>query len=110
MPLPELMTRKTSHAEPINPIVVSNIILSGATLLLLSFYVVQANIIAASRYQMKSMSEEIASLNDLKVSLTAERSRLETPSELSAFARNRNMVEAKEVTYLFENGNVALRR
>ena len=96
--------------NPINPILVSNVILLGLFGLLLSFYIIQANIIAADKYKVKILNEKLTSLNEIRTSLAAERSETEDPSELMEFARAKGMIEAKNITYIFENGNVALRQ
>ena len=97
-----------TQVQPINPILVSNVILLGIFGLLLSFYIVQANMIAADKYKVKILNEKLTSLNEVRTSLAAQRSGTEDPSELTEFAQARGMVQAKNVTYIFENGNVAL--
>lgn len=99
----------STQIQPINPILVSNVILIAVFGLLLSFYIIQANMIAADKYQVKFLNEKLTSLNEVRTSLAAQRSETEDPSELMEFARAQGMVEAKNVTYIFENGNVALR-
>ncbi|MBI2064163.1 MAG: hypothetical protein HYT66_00405 [Candidatus Yanofskybacteria bacterium] len=98
-----------TQIQPINPILVSNVILLGIFGLLLSFYIIQANIIAADKYKVKILNEKLTSLNEIRTSLAAERSETEDPSELMEFARAKGMIEAKNITYIFENGNVALK-
>lgn len=110
MPWPDIMTKSVAYAQPINPILVSNIFLLGIAGLLLSFYIIQANIIAADKYKIKILNEKLTSLNEVETSLAAQKSEAENPSGLMEFARSRNMVEAKNITYLFENGNVALKQ
>lgn len=110
MPWPEIMTKPVICAQTIDPILISNILLLGIAGLLLSFYIIQANNIAADKYNIKILSEKLTSLNEVKTSLEAQRAEIDNPSELMEFAQSRNMVEAKNITYLFENGNVALRQ
>ncbi len=98
-----------TQIQPVNPILVSNVLLLGVFGLLLSFYVIQANIMAADKYKVKILNEKLMSLNEIRTSLTAERSETEDPSELMGFVRAKGMIEAKNVTYIFENGNVALK-
>ena len=98
-----------TQAQPIDPILVSNVILLGIFVLLLSFYIIQANMIAADKFRTGALKEKLASLNEVKTSLAAEMSGTEDPSELAEFARERGMVQALNVIYVFENGNVALR-
>ncbi|MEX2090546.1 MAG: hypothetical protein WD989_00205 [Candidatus Paceibacterota bacterium] len=104
------MTKASAQIQPVNPILVSNVILFGILGLLLSFYVIQANMIAADRYNIKILNEKLASLNEVRTSLVAERSKTEDQSKLIEFALSIGMVEAKNVSYVFENGNVALRQ
>lgn len=96
--------------QPINPILVSNVILLGVVGLLLSFYIVQANMIAADKYSVRMLNEKLTVLNESRTSLAAEMSESGDPSELMEFARSRGMVQALSITYVFENGNVALQR
>lgn len=103
------MTKNNVQIQPINPILVSNVLLLGIVGLLLSFYIVQANMIAADKYKVGALNEKLTSLNEVKTSLSAEMSEIEDPSELAEFARATGMVQASNVTYIFENGNVALR-
>lgn len=102
-------SQRASASNGINPILVSNVILIAVFGLLLSFYIIQANMIAADKYQVKFLNEKLTSLNEVRTSLAAQRSETEDPSELMEFARAKGMVEAKNITYIFENGNVALR-
>lgn len=110
MPWPDAMTRSDAYAQPINPILVSNVILLGIFGLLLSFYIIQANMIADNKYQIKVLNEKLTSLNEVRTSLAVQRSDIEDPFKLMEFARAKGMVQAKNVTYIFENGNVALQR
>ncbi len=73
------------------------------------YYVVQANIIAASNYKVSLLNQKLESLNEVRSSLAAQKSSIEDPARVLDFALSQNMVEAKNATYLFENGNVALR-
>lgn len=110
MPWPEVMTKLIARAQTINPILISNILLLGIAGLLLSFYIIQANNIAADKYKIKILGERLTSLNEVRTSLEAQRAEIDNPSGLMEFALSRNMVEAKNITYLFENGNVALKQ
>ena len=94
----------------INPILVFNVTLLGIAILTLSFYVIQANMVATNKYKVQILNEKLVSLNEVRTSLTAQRSETEDLSMLMKFAVSRNMVEAKNITYLFENGDVALKQ
>ncbi len=73
------------------------------------FYVVQANIIAASYYKISRINQTVDSLNEVRSSLASQKSSIEDPARVLDFALSRNMVEAKDAVYLFESGNVALK-
>ena len=88
--------------------VVNTIILLIAGLLMI-YYVVQANIIAASNYKISMLNQKLESLNEVSSLLAAQKSAMEDPAKILEFALSHNMVEAKNAVYLFENGNVALR-
>ncbi len=80
-----------------------------AVVLMLVYYVVVANSITAWDYKIQKISEKLLSLNEEGSSLMAQRAHLEDTGLLDSFAKSSNMVEAKNVVYLFENKNVALR-
>ncbi len=86
--------------------IVNTIILLIAGLLII-YYVVQANIIAASNYKVSMLNQKLETLNEVRSSLAAQKSSMEDPARILDFALSQNMVEAKNPVYLFENGNVA---
>ena len=88
----------------------ANIGLACSTLLLLGFYVLHANMMAAAHYEIKQLNEQVTLLTDGNSALSAQRTQLEDPSLLAEFAVSHNMVEAKDTLYLFDGGNVALQR
>ena len=96
--------------QPINPILTSNVILLGIAALALFFYIIQANMMATDKYKIKALGDKLTSLNEVLTSSAVQRSQWEDLSGLLEFARSKNMVEAKSVTYIFENGDVALQR
>jgi hypothetical protein len=75
---------------------------------LMVYYVIQANIIAASNYKINALSQQLESLNEIRGSLAAQKSSMEDLGRVLSFALSQNMVEAKNAVYLFENGDVAL--
>ena len=52
----------------------------------------------------------MARLSEYQGTLSAEKTATGNPQAAALFARANNMVEAKDIVYVFENGNVALRR
>ena len=93
----------------IDPIFIFNVILFLIAGLLMIYYVVQANIIAASNYKISLLNQKRESLNEIRSSLAAQKSSMEDPARILTFALSQNMVEVKNATYLFESGNVALK-
>ena len=104
------MTKTNIQILSINPILISNVTLLAVLGLVLSFYIIEANMMAADKYSIKVLDEKLTALNEVRTSLSAKQSVIEDPSGLMDFAKSHNMVEAKNVSYMFENGNVALRQ
>jgi hypothetical protein len=104
------MTKTNAQLQTINPILISNVLLLGISGLLLSFYIIQANMIAADRYQVRVLDEKLTSLNEVRTALASQRSQVEDPSDLMEFAKSHGMVQSSNISYVFENGNVALRQ
>lgn len=77
--------------------------------LLMIYYVIQANIIAANNYKINTLNQKLDSLNEIRSSLDSQKSAMEDPARVLNFALSRNMVEAKNAVYLFGDGEVALR-
>ncbi len=73
-------------------------------------YVLQMNALTASNYSIRTLQESIASLNETHGTLSITQSAADDASLISRFAQQNNMIEANNVSYLFENGNVALIR
>ncbi len=106
----------TKHAvvKALNYNSVSTVFIINAGVLLIAsllviYFVIQANIIAASSYKISQLNQELQSLNETRSSLAVQKSAMEDPARLLDFALSQNMVEAKNAAYIFENGNVALR-
>lgn len=102
------MKKETVHNSISTVFVVNTIILLIVGLLMI-YYVVQANIIAASNYKINTLNQKLESLNEVHSSLAAQKSSMEDPARVLNFALSQNMVEEKNAVYIFENGNVALR-
>ena len=103
------VTVKELRHNPISTVFVVNTIILLIVGLLMIYYVVQANIIAASNYKISMLNQKLESLNEVSSLLAAQKSAMEDPAKILEFALSHNMVEAKNAVYLFENGNVALR-
>ena len=105
----------TKHAQvkelkhnPISTVFIVNTVILLIAGLLMVYYVVQANVIAASNYKTSSLNQKLESLNETRSSLAAQKTSMEDSAKVLDFALSQNMVEAKNVVYLFENGDVAL--
>lgn len=96
--------------NPISTVFIVNTIIMLIAGLLMVYYVVQANVIAAGNYKISLLNQELESLNETRSSLAAQKSLMEDPEKVLNFALSQNMVEAKNVVYLFENPDVALGR
>ena len=87
---------------------VLNVGLLVIALILIVYFISSANAIAAQRYSIRHLIEKSASLSAENGALMAERASFEDSTLLSDFARAGNMVEARDVAYIFENGSVAV--
>ncbi|MBI2062273.1 MAG: hypothetical protein HYT64_01075 [Candidatus Yanofskybacteria bacterium] len=100
---------KTVNHNPISTVFIINTIILLIAGLLTVYYVIQANVIAASSYKISQLSQQLESLNEVRSSLAAYKSSMENPERVLNFALSQNMVETKNAVYLFESGDVALR-
>lgn len=102
------MKKEIVH-NSISTVFVVNAIILLVVGLLMIYYVVQANIIAANNYKISALNQKLESLNEIRSSLASQKSSMEDPARVLNFALSQNMVEAKNAAYLFEDGEVALR-
>ena len=101
-------TKELNHNSISTVFIINTIILLIVGLLMI-YYVVQANIIAAGNYKISMLNQKLESLNGVRSSLAVQKSSMEDPARVLDFALNQNMVEAKNAVYLFENPDVAQR-
>ena len=80
-----------------------------AIVILMTYYILQANLIAAYQYQIKLINDKMISAQELNARLNTDLAGLLSPTKLSSFAAQRQMVPAGDTVYLFTNGNVALK-
>jgi hypothetical protein len=91
-----------------NPyIFIFNIVLVGAALAFMLYYVLQANVIAANSYKLKTLTDKANALQEARVALTSGVA--DDPSMVTAFAVSHNMVSANDAARIFEKVNVAQR-
>ena len=74
------------------------------------YFVVVSNIITSSNYRIGLLNEELSDLEETNGFLTAQKLSVEDSSHTLNFAKDHQMVEAKFVAHIFENGEVALQR
>ena len=86
-----------------------NITLVGVITLLFFYYVTMANSIAAKNYKIQALREKAELLSEANGSLMSKKVVLDSPTTLLEFAQASNLVEAKNVVYIFENRSVAKR-
>lgn len=96
--------------NPVSTLFIVNTIIVLVAGLLMVYYVIQANVIAASNYKINLLNQKLESLNEIRSSLATQKSSMEDPAKVLDFALSQNMVEAKNIVYLFENQDVALGR
>ena len=86
-----------------------NIFLLGAIVALALYYVIGANGLASGNYEVKLLSDKLNQLDEEQASLLSQKAGIEETLITHEFARSHNMVEAKNISYIFENGSVAQR-
>lgn len=86
-----------------------NISLIGMASLLLFYYVMMANSIASKNYKTQVLRDKIESLAEANSSLMSEKLSLENPVTLQEFALSQSLVEARNISYIFEGKNMARR-
>lgn len=86
-----------------------NISLLGVASLLLFYYVMMANSVAAKNYKVQTLRNKLEAMSEINGSLMSQKLALESPAMLLEFARSNDLVEARNIVYIFENSNVAQR-
>lgn len=81
-----------------------------ASLVLLLYYVVQANLIAAETWRLRDVRDQLGALSGKRDALVAEEARLDDRTVLQALALTQGMVPAGTVSYLIQPANVATAR
>jgi len=94
----------------LNPVIFLNFSLAALAAGLLLYYVLTANAISSDKYLLRTLDNRVISLSETHTSLTQQQADLASLTLLESFAKAHGMVEAQEVSYLFEGNNVAYRR
>ena len=87
-----------------------NIALIGMATLLFFYYVMTANSIASKSYRTQVLMDKVEVLSEANSLLMSQKLTLDTPDKISEFAQSQQLVEAKNISYIFEKKNVALQR
>lgn len=88
---------------------VLNTMLLAAGALLLIYYIIGANSIASDNYRIKLLIDRLTQLNEGQSNLLAQKASIDELPIIRVFAQTHNMIEAKNISYIFESSNVAQR-
>lgn len=77
---------------------------------LLLFYVISINGIVANNYKTRLLNDKLSALNEVTANLIVQKNSFDNSVKVLNFVQGHNMIEAKNVTYLFENREVAIQR
>lgn len=103
----ELAVKTKEGVLQFGPTLVINTILLTAGALLLVYYIIGANNLASSNYKIKVLNGQLTQLNEEQSGLVAQKAGIEESIVTLEFAKSHNMVEAKNISYIFESRNVA---
>ena len=87
-----------------------NIALIGMASLLFFYYIMIANSIASKSYRTQVLMDTVDSLSEANGLLMSQKIALDTPAKISEFADSHQLVQAKNISYIFEKNDVALQR
>lgn len=108
--LSEQTIKQYSGSRGFNRVVLFNIAMLAIAAAFLLFYVIGTNEITANSYKTKLLNEKLFVLNEITTKLTINKNSFDDSARVLEFARGQNMIEAKNISYLFENGAVAIQR
>ncbi len=89
-------------------LVINSFLLTGI-LALAAYYVIGANAMASRNYKIRLLEDKFTQLNEEQAGLLSQKAGLEDTLIVLEFAKANNMAEAKNVSYIFESGDVAQR-
>jgi len=106
------MKQKISNTTVLNynGTAVLNVFLAAAIAFLMIYFVIVSNIMTASKYKTGLLNQELMDLSEVNGQLTSRKLLTDVPSEVINFAQSQNMIEAKHVTHIFEDSDVAALR
>lgn len=101
--------KKNSNITKENDVVLwVNITLIGMASLLFLYYIMMSNAVASKSYKVQVLLDEIESLSEINTSLMTEKLIVESPAKLMEYVKNKQLVEAGNISYIFEKKSVAL--
>ncbi|OGN01848.1 MAG: hypothetical protein A3B91_04025 [Candidatus Yanofskybacteria bacterium RIFCSPHIGHO2_02_FULL_41_29] len=104
------MRKNTSTIKEKEVILWINFALFGVVLLLTFYYIMMANNVTAKSYKVQTLRDKIESLVEVNSVLMSKKIATESQAILLEFAKAKNLVEARNIVYIFENTNVALQK
>ncbi len=81
-----------------------------AAVLLVVYYVVQANMIAADAWRLRDVQDQLRTSSGARDALIAQEAQLDDRTVLQALAQSQGMVPVGTVTYLIQPADVAAAR
>ncbi len=103
------MSKQTNTIKQKDVIIWVNIAFIGMSVLLLFYYIMEANSITSKSYKVQILRDKIESLAEDNGVLMSKKLTLEAPGAIEDFAKLNGLVAAKNISYIFENKNVAQR-
>ena len=74
------------------------------------YYILLANSATSSSYKIKTLRQQLTQATAQNSALLSQKSSIEDPNAAMQYALDQHMAEAKNVSYLFGNGSVALQK
>jgi hypothetical protein len=93
-----------------NKLFIFNIILGSLVLILLVGYLIQQNGITSKGFQIDSLALQLKQSQTTYNNLIIQKASLDRMDEIQQYALQKGMVEAGEVTYIYQSGKVALKK
>lgn len=103
------MKQKAITIEEFNYYTIINSFLLAGVVAIAAYYVVSANVMASKNYKIKLLKDKLTQINEEQSNLLSQKAGLEDALITLEFAKTNKMVEAKNISYIFENKNVAQR-
>lgn len=103
------MSKAITAIKEQNSVLWFNLLFIGAAVTLLFYYVLLANSIAGTNYRIQTLQDKVLTLTETNSALMSQKISKENPVSLLEFAKANNFIEARNISYIYENKNVAQR-